>query len=368
MPPNDEGHTNLAVVPAAPEASSRFHRGSIALSFFYSCALTDDAHVACWGAKTDPKSATGGGRTAGVERIPGLSGAVELTASSEQVCARLSDDSVSCWSTSEGPKKRPLDARSPVQIGVGLTAVCAVERAGSIACVTHKDVKQAPAIEGAVEIKMSSSSSAILARKADGTLWSSDGQQAFRRVEGIDHVAELPRGYQDCVLTTKGAVSCHDLAGDTTIIPLPTAVGVGLPPARQVTTGNQWGCALISANEVRCWHAESGLQPVCFPLELAEALGVHRQICAGPGPFPSVGIRDAQPIPTLQLIAPLEIVAGGYHICARLREGDVVCWGDNGSGESDPDDFEPYVAPRPSSKSSFVVRPTVIHGLEARPR
>jgi hypothetical protein len=368
IPPNDEASPNLVVLPAAHEASLRFHQGSIALSFLYSCAITDDAHVACWGAKHDPTKTTGADRTAGVERIAGLSSAVELTASSEKVCARLADDSISCWSISEAPKKRPIDMRSPVQIGVGLSAVCALSSAGSIACVTHNDVKQSPPIEGAVELRMSSGYESILARKTDGTLWSSDGQHAFHRVDGIDGVARLATGYQDCVQTVKGVVSCLDLSGKAPIVLAPSGAPVGLPQARQVTTGNQWGCALTPGDEVRCWHEESGLEPFCFPAELAAAFGVDRRICAGPGPFPNMGIRDAQPIPTLKLERPLEIVAGGYHLCARLSEGPVLCWGDNGSGESDPGDSGPPTSPSQTSKSSFVARPTVVRGLGAQAR
>jgi hypothetical protein len=367
-PPNDEAHPNLVVVPPGSEASPRFHRGSIALSFFYTCAITDDAHVACWGAKHDPKKATDDDRTAGVERIAGLSGAVELTASSEKVCARLADDSISCWSSSEAPKKRLIDVGSPVHLSVGLSAVCALSRAGTIACVTHQRVKQSPPIEGAVELRMSSSYNSILARKLDGTLWASDGQRAFRRIEGIDRVAGLGTGYQDCVQTEKGVVSCLDLSGEAPIVLAPSGVPVGLPPARQITTGSEWGCALTQADEVRCWHAESGLEPFCLPPQLAAALGVDRRICAGPGPFPNMGLRDGQPIPTLKLDRPLEIVAGGYHLCARLSDGPVVCWGDNASGESDPDDSGPHASPRPTSKSTFIVRPTVIRGLGAQAR
>ncbi len=81
-----------------------------------------------------------------------------------------------------------------------------------------------------------------------------------------------------------------------------------------------------------------------------------------------MGIRDAQPIPTLKLERPLEIAAGGYHLCARLTEGSVLCWGDNAHGESDPVDSGPPASPTPTDKSSFIARPTVIRGLGAQAR
>ncbi len=84
---------------------TRFHPGSIALSVFYSCAITDDAHVACWGAKSDPTKATGSDRTASVETIAGLSGAVELTASSGR-CVPVSRTTASLAGAARNHRRR----------------------------------------------------------------------------------------------------------------------------------------------------------------------------------------------------------------------------------------------------------------------
>jgi alpha-tubulin suppressor-like RCC1 family protein len=75
------------------------HATSVVVGADHTCALTDDGGlVYCWGDHEhgqlgDVKEKEGAGRS----YVPGISGAVELTAGRYFTCARLADQSVRCW-------------------------------------------------------------------------------------------------------------------------------------------------------------------------------------------------------------------------------------------------------------------------------
>ena len=74
-------------------------------------------------------------------------------------------------------------------------------------------------------------------------------------------------------------------------------------------------CALIEGGRVRCWGSNSFGQ-------------------IGTGNFANVGDDEpASAAVDLPLPAVVDIAAGGSHTCAILENGDLRCWGGNGSGQ-----------------------------------
>jgi alpha-tubulin suppressor-like RCC1 family protein len=82
---------------------------------------------------------------------------------------------------------------------------------------------------------------------------------------------------------------------------------------RQVTTGQDFTCALYAAGNVRCWGRNTSGQ-----------LGYgHRNSLFGRGNTPDR-------LPDVELNGEaVQLVAGDFHACALLASGDVRCWGDN---------------------------------------
>jgi alpha-tubulin suppressor-like RCC1 family protein len=101
---------------------------------------------------------------------------------------------------------------------------------------------------------------------------------------------------------------------------LPT---VSLGPGRtalQLTSGYANTCARLDDSSVKCWGRN-----------LDGELGLGDTNKRGDGP----GEMGAN-LPTVNLgtgRSAVQLTGGSLHVCARLDDGSVKCWGDNGSGQ-----------------------------------
>lgn len=150
---------------------------------------------------------------------------------------------------------------------------------------------------------------------------------------GFD-VAQIAVGAEhSCALSSAGDVRCWGDnrfgqlgQGNTDAVggagrPAPSAVPVvdlgG--PALQVAAGARHTCALMATGTVRCWGS-----------------GADGRL--GYGDTADVGRGGATPSPAEAGDVPLTttarfVAAGEAHTCAILDGGDVVCWGDNSTGQ-----------------------------------
>jgi alpha-tubulin suppressor-like RCC1 family protein len=120
-----------------------------------------------------------------------------------------------------------------------------------------------------------------------------------------------------CALRSSGAVMCwgnnqYGQLGDGTREPRTIAVQVaGVVDATQVETGGDANCALRSSGAVMCWGSNASGQ-----MGRGTVGGVQLV------PMEVSGIADA-----------VEIAVGSLHACARLRDGTVMCWGNDAVGQ-----------------------------------
>ena len=88
-------------------------------------------------------------------------------------------------------------------------------------------------------------------------------------------------------------------------------------------------CAVTTGKRVRCWGKNANGEM---------GLGVE---CSDPNDATAQGCSYSRPteIPGLEGVA--EIGVGYDHVCARLEDGSVLCWGQNDDGELGQGSFDP---------------------------
>jgi len=142
-------------------------------------------------------------------------------------------------------------------------------------------------------------------------------------------VAQLSLGYDhSCALHTNGTVRCWGLGstgrlghGDTSDIGDDEAPG-SLDPidlggnAVQISAGTSHTCALLDDAQVRCWGRNNRGQ---LGMGMGENVGDNE----APGSLPPVNLGDNA----------LQVSCGHEYSCALLDTGEVRCWGHNNIGQ-----------------------------------
>ncbi len=258
----------------------------------HTCALLDDAAVKCWGANTSGLLGLGDARPRG--GLPGEMGAalpavnvapgrtvMELTAGNDHTCVLFEGGLVKCWGANlEG------------QLGLG-------------------DVTPRGASPGDM--------GAALAVVDLGP-----GRTATSLAAGNNHTCAV---LDDARVKCWGGNEDGQLGlGDTNRRGgAPGQMGVNLPavdlggrPAARVAAGNKFTCAILVDGGVVCWGRNTYGQ-----------LGTGDRVSRGRGP----GELGAA-LPTLNLGAGRtvrQVGLGDNHVCARLDNGALKCWGRNSS-------------------------------------
>lgn len=302
--------TCWGAVPLDPKAVQATGMADVRAGNGFSCALLASGSVICWGGsnafgQTGANTPLNPGQPIRVLR-PDLGGgelviATQIAVGARHACAVTRDGDVYCWGDAGQGQLgmlQPAQAmaehavkvqglQGAVRVAAGNGSTCAVLRAGSVACVGHGSLQAQPQDDlGAPQTL------AGIADAMDVSIFDGHG----------------------CVLRAGGQVACWGRNGfgqlgvaasaGTQTTPVPVA---GLPgPAKSVTVGYGFSCALMVAGTVHCWGNHTDYQ-----------LGVGylpRDVTTGFGQV--VGITDAK-----------ALSAGLTHACAALDGGYVQCWG-----------------------------------------
>jgi hypothetical protein len=257
-----------------------------------------DRTVWCWGANHQGQLGTPPSETErGPAAVPGIAGAVSLTAAEQGACALVEDGAIWCWGQELSPGRMPR-VNEPVRVLGPSDAL--VVRGKFFFC----------------------------ALRGDGSVWCWGPNMGARPapVAGLTDVTEVSVGAgMACARTSRGALSCWGdsdsgqlgpSSGEFERQPVPIA---GLAGVTTVGAGSASACA-ASADGVRCWGhvgAHPAFSSACLRMTSHHGGGgapLQWQFC--PVPTRLDGLAD---------VVALDV--GGLQHCALTRDGRVFCWG-----------------------------------------
>lgn len=320
----------------------------ISASVQHTCAVLDGGALKCWGLNDSGQLGIGsrvgdiGGRSGemgtSLRAVDLGSGRIvsQVAPGSVHTCASSLDGSVKCWGVGGYLGLGDIGRRgiSPGEMGDNLPTV----DTGSglvVKLVTGQGHTCALTNEGAVKCW----AEGFFGELGTGTKEQRGDQPGEMGVNlpAIDLgtgavAADISAGNRfTCARLTSGAVKCWGInsTGQLGITTTdlqnrgddPSEMGDALPAldlgagrtATAVATGGFFACALLDDSTVKCWGSNSNGQ-----LGLGSTTGRLN-------PSPTVDLGSG--------LAAVELAAGRQHVCARLNNGGVKCWGANGSGQ-----------------------------------
>lgn len=307
----------------------------------HTCALRDDGTVYCWGSDLMCQLGLGGttGRASGdtqlraaPTRVPGLHGAIGVSAGGDHSCAVLLDGSVWCWGRNamgqlgdaSGEERcqpaRVVDLPAAVRVVAGRSTTCAETSGGALWCWGANDVGQlgigarsGPQLRDGLAYSDRPVRVAVLSETQHVSL-------------GVAHACALR--IQDLAEHSVSEVWCWGLGGEGQLgdgsahepcaglecSPSPVRTALSWQ-ASAVSAGGRHSCAMLYDGHAYCWGANEHGQ-----LGAAGAAGCGAEECATP-------VRVST-LTSVRLLA-----AGDAHACAVTADKTLWCWGSNEHGQ-----------------------------------
>ncbi len=285
------GAFNTPQVPGIPVTSPIT---SLSVGTSIACVIVD-GRVYCWGRSS--------GAAAVATQVNGVADAVQVSAGSDFVCARLASGAVRCWGANyhgglgDGTTTARTDPVAVIGVGdatdisAGDEHACAVRRDGTVWC-------------------WGTNRFGVLGDGATDTTVRPVPQQAGTVLTPVAGAVKVEAGLQStCAIRSDGAVLCWGynggalLGGSTSSgHPIVTVRGLSNIATLGVGLGNQ--CAAVDEGTPYCWGTN----------ELGQ-LGDGTTVPRGVPPKPVVG---------LEYVTTLAV--GWKHACA-LADAGVWCWG-----------------------------------------
>lgn len=362
-----DGTTNDSSIPVT--VSGITNAVAIAAGSSHACALLATGEVRCWGSNTR-KQLGNPALSADFSAMPvsvgdtvqnGVSG---LVAKGNHSCGVNAAAEVLCWGSNDdgelGNGTR-LASAQPVTV-TGLSGITAVGAGYSHGCAIRSD--------GSVRCWGRGSNGELgngVAETAPDFVYAKPISHAFDAIGSVSHFSA---GVNHACAVIGGAVYCtglneHGQLGNGLLQASATPVQVaGISDALRAYAGFEHSCALRSNGSVVCWgsnaHGQLGAGlpagDVLTPTAVSGLSGVaglsvgYRHNCAvtgggvaycwgdnqrgGLGSGFMGGVRNV-PVRVRDIGTVVQVDASGAEgsSCARLANGQVMCWGANGYGE-----------------------------------
>lgn len=308
------GRGTMPEALAPREVEGLDHVASVQAFTYGTCALRDDATVACWGSGYEKARGAKAFAT-----IPGLDHVASLSARDYTACAVQKSGKVVCIEPG-GELWSVAGVSDAVFAAPSIAQLCVVRRGGEVLCGDARHtLYPVPGVSGLVDAHVGASDWAC-GRKASGSIacWETpmtmpDAPPAFRvaRPPPLHDVVDLTAsGSATCAVRRTGALECFgSLRVPMIAVPDPgvrTGVTVSMSESNGVT------CVLQRDDTVAC----AGLQ--------------NRWGERGDGPL---GYRDAHFTKVAGLTDVRGVDVGADHACAVKKNGTVVCWGNDDLGQ-----------------------------------
>lgn len=281
---------------------------------FHACATPGDGTVKCWGLNSSGQ--LGNDSTINSLKpvaVVGISTATQVSAGGRHSCALLSDSTVVCWgnnSSGQLGNSTTTSSRTPVQV-TGLTSVAAISAGEDHTCAVLTD--------GTVKCWGFNSSGQL------GNGSTSNSSVPVNITGLLSSVTALSAGgSHTCAVLSNGRVECWgaNLFGQLGNSNLP--IGSSTPVlvsnifnAAGVAAGANHTCSNLTDGRVLCWGDDSSGQAGVFWTGI---IGFF--ITTVSAPSTAVSITNVS-----------SVSAGSAHTCATLSNGTVECWGDNSAGQ-----------------------------------
>jgi len=341
---------------------SAFNFTAISAGWTDTCGIITSGSVYCWG--RNGYGQLGNGTTNGDSNIPvlvsNLANATQISVGNSHACAMLSNGTIWCWGNNGNGflgNGTTTDSNVPVQstgittstnIGIGNAVSCARLSNGSGDCWGYDWSGQTG--------NGSLSTATVSLPTQVGSVTN------FTQVVGGQNIS--------CGLLTTGRVNCWGLGpngrlGDGgsycgscgTVTPVTV---YGITTATQISVSDDYGCALLADNTIKCWGLNQSGQvgngtntSTTTPVSVS---GITTATFVSSGTFDSCAILTGGSVEcwgsygsgmlgtntntdsyTPVLIAGISNVTslsvGNSHVCAIISGGQVKCWGDNSYGQ-----------------------------------
>lgn len=277
-----------ATWPSPPRAGPGLPSGGLA----HTCAITEAGSVLCWGSAEVGQLGDTSAVTAGAPcTVCSTAHFTQLDAGDDHTCARTAAGGVLCWGSNLFN-----------QLGTRTGTECLTSR-GRVPCASVP--VDAP----------------------------------------VDHVALVAAGADfSCALGTDSLVRCwgsnyRGQLGVVTTTPWQTAARVGGTDRYvMITAGRRHACGIVPDGTIRCWGSNTSGQ--LGTRARTRLCGPTRQTLEPCSPAPVVVASD---------LRFRDVAAGGAHTCAIAVDGQVLCWGANGSGQLGNATTEPAREPVPAT-------------------
>lgn len=304
---------------AAPDGPEAGCVTALASNGDQACALRTDGQVWCWGDNSGGQLGDGTKLTRLLPAPARIGDVIDLTSGEDTVCAIGADRSLACWGEGDaGQIGDGAQLDQPLPVSITLPAPVMEVRAGQ----WH-----------------------TCARLADGTgyCWGDNAKSQLGSTTAmitqpspiaapIGAASAMTVGDElTCILRADASVACFGRndngelgAGSMAMasaMPLPTLVP---DPVVQLAAGcHRHACAVTDRGEVWCWGDNDVGQVGTGTPSLAERVPVR--------------------VPGVE--AAVQVGIGVGHSCARTRDGEVWCWGDNTSGQLGDGSFTSSLVP-----------------------
>lgn len=295
----------------------------IAAGNTFACALTTTAGVKCWGSGGTLGDGTMSQRSLPVD-VQGLtSGVVHIAAGGDHACAVTSAGGVKCWgqngtgqlgNSSTTASLIPVDVSGLTgvsTVSVGWSHACAVTASGGAVCWGANSVGQ---------LGNNSTTRSLVPTQVTGL------------ASGVAQIAASQNS--TCALTTSGGVLCWGANylgqlgfNGTTNSSVPGYVSGFTSGARAVAFSGKHGCAITTANGLKCWGNNDNGQ-----------LGNNNTVTSS---VPVNVIGSSSNV--------AKIAVGGNFSCMITTAGAALCWGQNGWGQQGDGTYVGRLTPGPVS-------------------